>query len=78
MKASCMRACVSPTAEVCAVTRGTVSEDKEEVEQETSAASRVSPTNKRNKVQVVITIIKKKLSLIIYKIISLNPHTKQQ
>jgi hypothetical protein len=43
-------ACVSPTAQVCAVTHGTESEDEDEVEQETAAASRVSPTNKRNKI----------------------------
>jgi hypothetical protein len=41
---------VSPTAQVYAVTYGTISEDKEEVEQETSGASRVSPTNRRNKI----------------------------
>jgi hypothetical protein len=32
----------------CAVTHSTVTEDKEEVEQEMSTASHPSPTNKRN------------------------------
>jgi hypothetical protein len=41
---------LSPTAQVCAVTHGTVSEDEDEVEQETSSALRISPTNKRNKI----------------------------
>jgi hypothetical protein len=48
--------CVSPTAQVCAVTHGTVSEVEDNVEQETSAASHVSPTNKRNKIGSTITI----------------------
>jgi hypothetical protein len=41
---------VSRTAHVCAVTHITISEEKEELEQETSSALRVSPTNKRNKI----------------------------
>jgi hypothetical protein len=41
---------VSPTAHVCAVTNGTASEDEDEVELETSGATRLSPTNKRNKI----------------------------
>jgi hypothetical protein len=41
---------VSPTAHVCEVTHGTVSEDEDEVELEMSGATRVSPTNKRNKI----------------------------
>jgi hypothetical protein len=40
---------VSPTAHMCAVivTHGTVTEDKEEVAQETSGATRPSSTKKR-------------------------------
>jgi hypothetical protein len=40
---------VSPTAQVCAVTHGIVSEDDGDTELETSNATRVSPKNKRNK-----------------------------
>jgi hypothetical protein len=36
-----IRVRVSPTAHLCAVTHGTVLEDKEEVKQETSTASRI-------------------------------------
>jgi hypothetical protein len=69
---------VSPTAQVCAVTHGTVSEDEDEVEQETSNASHISPKSNRSKLVVIIIILKKKLSLVICKIISLNPHLNQQ
>jgi hypothetical protein len=41
---------VSPTAQVCAVTHGIVSEDEDNVELETSKATRVSPKNKKNKI----------------------------
>jgi hypothetical protein len=46
-----MGARVSPTAQVCAVTHRTVSEDKDDVKLETSNATRVSPTSKRNKIR---------------------------
>jgi hypothetical protein len=45
-----MGARVSPTAQVCAVTHGIVSEDEGEVELETSNATRVSSKNKQNKI----------------------------
>jgi hypothetical protein len=41
---------VSPKAQVCAVTHGIVSEDKGDIELETSNATRVSPTSKRNNI----------------------------
>jgi hypothetical protein len=60
---------VSPTAQVCAVTHGIVSEEKGVAELEMSNETRVS---------VVIIIIKKNLSLVTCKIISLHRPPKQQ
>jgi hypothetical protein len=70
----------SPTAQVCAVTHGTVSEDKDGVELETSKATHVSPTNKRNKIGSISSNDNNKEATFssFYKIISLNPHKQQQ
>jgi hypothetical protein len=43
-------ACVSSTAQVCAVTHGTVTKDEDKVKQKPTAATRFSPTNTRNKI----------------------------